>query len=671
MGRLDTRKRLSGSQIPPPSVSTVKVRKRRNSTTAASELTGMINKSIDRVKLREPKRTRNTVTGNNDLNISVTSRTSFHTGPESTSLKSVNDHSLSQQPNTMARDPRPLRDKNFQYAMQQEIEEYLTNNKFPLETNHPISIKFLKQPTQKGFVAIFKWLYNRLDPGYKFTKSFEFEVYQVLKTIEYPYLETINKSQISAVGGSNWHKFLGMLHWLVSIIKDLEACLNKLDQSLVSENTQEVTVLNKPFKTLDEQDKRQEIYEVMVERLFIDYITESYQSFLKLEDDYGPAMKNMQNGFQKFTHIIKADIQNLQNHNESLYESYQDTLRKGKKIRTARSKFKALNQDLIKYRNYIDTMDQKRSDWPTKLEKMTTELDMKRSQLESIKLEIKDIEKELDDKNDLIESIQNYNKLKEEFSNRIESLSGDSDKLVSTIMSKKMEAENIYKNLTESVRHYNATLDLFAEQRSKAGHIVDLDTVQIILHDRIDNFDKAPISKETLMPYDKSLNLVIKPNLMKINSEINAHKQQLTEDNSNLSEEINNLKIEIDTKNDNIEKLSSDLAGVKTQLIYVRQESESQILAQRIEIEKWETKINETRLMMEQELSDAEKQLASIKEKHMALSNSIEAERKVMYNRVNEIVTTIGHFKLNMEDAITDAEKNTDVELQRIQTSNN
>ena len=178
------------------------------------------------------------------------------------------------------RDPRPLRDKNFQNLLQQEIYSYLNEQKFDVETNHPISLKALKQPTQKDFIYIFKWLYLRLDPGYIFTKSLEHEVYSILRTMQYPYLATINKSQISAVGGSNWPKFIGMLHWLVVINKKLDDCLASLDVSITNQVTQDITVLNQPLRTVEEQEKKQEKYELMVERLFIDYITESYNCLL-------------------------------------------------------------------------------------------------------------------------------------------------------------------------------------------------------------------------------------------------------------------------------------------------------------------------------------------------------------------------------------------------------
>ncbi len=104
-------------------------------------------------------------------------------------FKSANNNPIGfssfSQPYSGSRDPRPLRDKNFQSAIQQEIFDYLIQNTFEIDTNYPISLKTLKQPTQKSFVTIFKWLYLRLDPGYTFTKSIEYEVYQLLKFVTY------------------------------------------------------------------------------------------------------------------------------------------------------------------------------------------------------------------------------------------------------------------------------------------------------------------------------------------------------------------------------------------------------------------------------------------------------------------------------------------------------
>lgn len=120
------------------------------------------------------------------------------------------------------RDTRPLGDKNFQNLIAQDILDYLNQEQFSVETNYPVSLKTFKQPTQRDFVTVFKWCYRRLDPGFQFTKTWETDLYTILKTIQYPYLNSITKSQISAVGGSNWPKFLGMLHWIVQIMKNLD-----------------------------------------------------------------------------------------------------------------------------------------------------------------------------------------------------------------------------------------------------------------------------------------------------------------------------------------------------------------------------------------------------------------------------------------------------------------
>ena len=163
--------------------------------------------------------------------------------------------------NSTSRDTRPLRDKNYQAKISQETFDYLVKNKFEIETRHPLTQKTLKAPTQKDFALIFQWLYKRLDPGYKFTRSIEHEVYSILKIINYPFLDSINKSQISAVGGQNWPYYLGMLHWLVELNRSLDAFDNK---AYGTENYTEDDVLD---------------------QIFIRYISKSYKAFLSNEDD--------------------------------------------------------------------------------------------------------------------------------------------------------------------------------------------------------------------------------------------------------------------------------------------------------------------------------------------------------------------------------------------------
>ena len=359
---------------------------RRNSVNSTSGLANMMNKSLNKQNTQVQssnlrKRSRTTMITNeqeakqNDAMIPNTRRKSLpsrsnneiYTNPDRKPSRYSNlglapttdflrnesqyyNSSINNNSTLTNRDTRPLRDRNFQQAIQEEIINYLIKNKFDIETNHPVSIKSLKQPTQKGFLIIFKWLYQRTDPGHKFNKSIESDVYQVLKNLQYPYLESINKSQISAVGGSSWHKFLGMLHWLVRVNMKLDQVTGKMDDVIENQPTQEMISINKPVKTLDEQNHIQEKYELMVENLFISYITESYKNFLNVDDNYEVPMEKLTLGFEKFTHIIESDVYNLNSQNENYFKKYQYVQKVSERFTTSMEKFNALKNDLEKFK---------------------------------------------------------------------------------------------------------------------------------------------------------------------------------------------------------------------------------------------------------------------------------------------------------------------------------
>lgn len=125
-------------------------------------------------------------------------------------------------PAGVPRDPRPLKDRNFQNTMAEELQMYLTHNNFEMDMKHSLGPNSLKSPTQKDFDYMFQWLYHRIDPAYRFQKNIAAEVPPILKQLRYPYEKNITKSQIAAVGGQNWSTFLGMLHWIMQLAQMLE-----------------------------------------------------------------------------------------------------------------------------------------------------------------------------------------------------------------------------------------------------------------------------------------------------------------------------------------------------------------------------------------------------------------------------------------------------------------
>jgi kinetochore protein NDC80 len=80
---------------------------------------------------------------------------------------------------TAIQDPRPVRDKAYQQEIQASIIDYLTATGYP----HPISTNTFVARTSKDYQNMFRFLYSRLDPTFKFQKKFEEDAVTIIKSI--------------------------------------------------------------------------------------------------------------------------------------------------------------------------------------------------------------------------------------------------------------------------------------------------------------------------------------------------------------------------------------------------------------------------------------------------------------------------------------------------------
>lgn len=639
------------SQIPVPSQE-----RRRNTTNMG--LTDMINKSIERNSMTSAKkRHRSTVAGEEpSLNSRLSQRYSSFSNNNNTGISTTHTSNNIARGTVSNRDPRPLRDKNFQNAIQQEIFDYLSQNKFDIEMSHPISLKFLKLPTQKGFVLIFKWLYLRLDPGYCFTKSIEHEVYQILKNLQYPYLESINKSQISAVGGSSWPRFLGMLHWLVQVNLRLDASLRELDLNIINENTQEMTILDHPLTTLDEQDQKQEKYELMVEKLFIDYVMESYRSFLRLEDNYEPYMKELEAGFTKFTHIIGTDINRMGVKNDEILLKCQSMAKRSKDLSIASQKCKALKNDLTKFQNYVNSMEHKSREWPRKLERMKSEAEHKKHEVSSLEEMVRTLQESLTTKGVSIEVIDEKNERREKTVADLDLVNNSLDQLTGVLKSDKIGKDSIMKSMMDAVRQYNSTIDSLTENRAKLGDALDVSALKVRISE--DSMVQKPdgVLYEDLLPLDHSIKEDVKGALLTLHEKIKGNIEHCQKENAVIEAQLTDLQNQIREKTNLIEQRELLLSDAKSTYELSLQESESELLSQKIEIEKLEKKINDFNRLAHEKVSEAEQLVQATKLKHEEFLLDLNRRRALLHAQIIEIIEYASSFKINIQTALEKTE---------------
>jgi kinetochore protein NDC80 len=114
------------------------------------------------------------------------------------------------------KDSRPLRDRQYQTKMRQDVVGWLQS------TEYDISMQTLANITGKEYRNIVQYLFSMLDPGYPFDPQarFEDEFIPALRCLRYPFVGQVDPKWLAAPASMHsWPSLLGVLHWLVVMCK--------------------------------------------------------------------------------------------------------------------------------------------------------------------------------------------------------------------------------------------------------------------------------------------------------------------------------------------------------------------------------------------------------------------------------------------------------------------
>ncbi|KHC29635.1 kinetochore protein NDC80 [Candida albicans P76055] len=357
--------------------------------------------------------------------------------------------SSSQQQQQQSMDPRPLKDKKYQELIQKEIIRYLIDYKFEIKTNIALTENILKSPTQKNFNAIFKFLYNQLDPNYMFIKSsIEQEIVTLLKLLNYPYMHTITRSHFSAVGGNNWPTFLGILYWLVELNLSLS------------------TLNDDDFLADDDFDK-----------IFIEYIWKSYSLFINDEEEEEQQQQANNGGsgggggdkfyndmkikFDQLQEKLNQELNNVEQQHENLLNKYHE-LNNQLKIRDdALKKTVALEEDYMKLKSYNQNVEKMMPEWNKKLEQLSNEVISYEEQMNKLQDEKKSIEMDLQQRGISIDKVNELYIKRDQLSKSIEIISNKIDDLKEKLSGRSFDLEKNFDNLENLTNQYNEITNKF------------------------------------------------------------------------------------------------------------------------------------------------------------------------------------------------------------------
>lgn len=512
--------------------------------------------------------------------------------------------------NSEKRDQRPLRDRNYQSLILQEIFDFLVANKFELEMNHPVTAKTLRQPTQKDFVLMFQFLYGRIDPHYKFTRSIETEVFALLKILNYPYLEGINRSSISAVGGQNWPSFLGMLYWLVKLNLSL---LNLHEDLLIA-----------PDDVFD--------------RVFIKYIISSYRAFIDQKEDYAEFYDEMKDAFDVANNEVLLEVEEKQKAGEKLKAEFDLLNAQYRELEEAEAKSIALEKDVEQFSKYMKQMEARQSQWDDNLERLRTEITNAEQQLVDLESEKKKYEQIIEAKGFSISDIDKLNVERDRLSKAIDAESNKIEDLKDGLVEKKNDLRQSYQSLESFVKQYNSMTQRIPTLEDQ---LFDLSLNLAILDEENRGFDPEDILDKSLK--GEKIRLLLKK------TELNQDIHAIEEESIKVDEQVDQLSERIFEQQEDLETLEAKLAKTKSTYEDLQETKLSEETRYSAQIEK----INQDLLFMKCNLNkgvlEADTKHKNLKIELQELQYHLRDQRKVLHDTVQKLIEYIIEFKLNVQ----------------------
>ncbi|KAG5360257.1 putative kinetochore protein [Yarrowia sp. B02] len=417
------------------------------------------------------------------------------------------------------RDPRPVRDRHYQQTISQQIYEYLVTNHFEQETRHPLNQRTLSNPTQKDFKTMFEWIFRRIDPGYPFHKSIENEVHAVLRAAKYPWLDSITKSQIVAVGGQSWAYFLGMLHWMVE--------------------------LNTTIEKYHNHDYSGDDGPSLVDEIFNRHARESYFAYLQGDDRFARpdaelclAEENAE--FQEILAEQRAQNPLPDGEDDELDEELARLEAKWAKIEEAKVLGKNLADDIVKLGAFVDARKEHNSRYSTQMSQATQEENNVTDEIEALGREKLKLQQAIKDQGLSPAELDKLHLDMERQQKALTSLDEIIDEGRQVVSNKESTAlavfdalDRVIKEYTSSVLSYNAWVasDNDLPEIPESVYLIDL---------------REPLSEENLGRHPSVIlggvdpRNQIRPEIVRICNMVTSKVKALQEDALKLQEEIEN-----------------------------------------------------------------------------------------------------------------------------------
>ncbi|KAG4305374.1 hypothetical protein PORY_000930 [Pneumocystis oryctolagi] len=518
-----------------------------------------------------------------------------------------------------SKDPRPIRDKQYQLTCIHSILTYLSNSGFP----QALTPKNLQQPTQKDFMTIFKWLYHRLDPNYQFIKKMDDEVITCIKNIKYPFADQISRSQLIAVGSPHsWPSMLSMLHWMVEVI----SCIEKL--------------VNKEIYVDDNNDNE-------AERIFFDYLTKAYRVFLSGDDDFSEMEKELELEFEKRNEEILLIIERLEKENETLSETIKNITDSMSSVETLDKERLVLQSDKDKFNQYIQYLETKKKKFIDLNTRLRNELYNKEKELSQLSIEKSELQVQVDAQPISPADVDRMTAERESLVKNLEIVTGKMEESSRQTFEKEILVQKKMDSLEKLIANYNSLgykIGIIPETAPYANNVFfELDFINPVVN-------HGNIRPDQLV--NRDLKHDIRPKLQKLRQDLGTrfHKEQ--DEAIQLQDVLDKVCEGLLDARDELDVLQAKVSVIMVQYDEVKDNMLAESSASNAEIEKLERDLQQMRITSQNGLLQLEQRSQSISIEYDQLVHVINSLKEDLYREVIRMLDEVIKFKLHIQTSL-------------------
>ncbi|CAG8973493.1 hypothetical protein HYALB_00002818 [Hymenoscyphus albidus] len=566
-------------------------------------------------------------------------------------------------PAGVPRDPRPLKDRQYQAKIGQELLDYMAGNNFEMDMKHTLSQNSIKSPTQKDFVYMFQWLYHRIDPSYRFQRSIDQEVPPILAQMRYPFHKSITKSSLAAVGSQNsWHLFLGILHWMMQLAQMLDGYkANQYDNACADAGI-----------------------DVTGDKIVFDFLSRAYRDWLSMDDEAGdddqdrllaPHVEAMAEEFDASNSKYLEQLQMLEAENLRLQKDIEILEKAGNDVATLDRNFKIMEEDKVKFEEFDNRMNQKSEKYEARIQFLQEELDKMMLELKEADDERASLQKAVDDQGISMADIDRMTSERERLQKGIESTSLRLEEAKKKVLEKEGEASRKLDDLERMVEKYNSLgyqIGLIPSTAPNAkGKNFEL---QVMANEGPDfsasqmgasrngNSDSDRLLADPVTGYQPAhiLNLdlrgQLKASFLNLRKEISERRTVAMDEMMKHHDLLDGIKEAIEDKRGEVEALEHRVRAAEEEYEKTKEVTHTQKLASDTQIEKMEKELAKMRAGLTESVQLMEQREMNTNIEYEQLTLRANALREELHTEIEKMLNDIIKFKVHIQKNLEDYE---------------